>query len=46
METERKLNNRLKIVHKTCEYCHGLGCNMCYMGSYTLLVFNNRAISI
>jgi len=41
-----KKEKKLRIEYRTCELCSGLGCNMCYMGSYSVLVTEDGVLSI
>lgn len=43
---KNKPSKGLRIEHRTCELCHGLGCNMCYFGTYSILVTENDVSSI
>ncbi len=45
-KNEDKKSNSLRIEHRTCELCHGLGCNMCYFGVYSVLVNEDSIPSI
>ena len=45
MSDDKKVEG-LRIEHRTCEFCHGLGCNMCYFGIYSVLVTEDNILSI